>query len=397
MPEVRSVLYTGAFRFPDQDAAAFRVLSVAELFKSSGCAVVFAGWERPPNGVKRYVYSGYDCFSQDEFRGGVVNPIKRLFSFLFRGHKTAKWIWKNRESFGAIVAYNPTVFFSLMLLLMARLVPFKIILDSTEWYESDHLPGGPFGLASLENWLRMNLLYKLFNNVICISSFLENYFIDKSPVRIPPLLSNENFITPSRPDIRSGINLIYAGEAGKKDRLTTLIASLPKIQEEIQTRINLHIVGMSKDELSVLLGEGDVRQDYLSASVVCYGRVTREEVLEVYGFCHFSILFRDYKRYAYAGFPTKAMESLASGCPIITNAVGDLSKILANGVNAFILEESQLVQQLPTLFNQVLSDKSYESMANSARSVAINHFSPNAYKKKFAAFVDACFDGNFRA
>lgn len=396
MSEVKTVLYTGAFRFPDQDAAAFRVFSVAELFKSSGCNVVFAGWERAPDGIKQYVYNGYNCFSQDEFRNGAAHPVRRLFGFLFRGHKTALWIWKNRENFGAIVAYNPTVFFSLILLLMGRLFSFKVILDSTEWYESSHLPGGPLGLAAFENWLRMKLVYKLFGNVICISSFLENHYAGKNSIRIPPLLPNLNFINLIRPDIRSAVNLIYAGEAGKKDRLTTLIASLPKIQDEIRTRIQLHVVGMTWDELSALLGGYGLNQDNFSTYVVCHGRITRKEVLQVYGLCHFSVLFRDRKRYAFAGFPTKAMESLFSGCPIITNAAGDLSEFVANGVNAFILEESQLEQSLPALLNQALSDGCYDSMTRSARKAAIDYFSPDVYKNKFAAFVDACFARNIK-
>jgi glycosyltransferase involved in cell wall biosynthesis len=391
MSEVKTVLYTGAFRFPDQDAAAFRVFSLAGLFRSSGCNVVFAGWESASDGIRHYVYRGYNCFSQDEFRNDTTNPLRRLFGFLFRGHKTALWIWKNRKSFDVIVAYNPTVFLSLLLLLMGKLVPFQVVLDSTEWYESNHLPGGSLGLASFENWVRMNLAYKLFSNVICISSFLENHFTGKNSLRIPPLLPDNNLIKLERPDINAGVNLIYAGESGKKDRLTAIIASLPKIQDEIRTRIQLHIVGMTWDELSALLDGHGLNPNHFSIFVVCHGRLTRKEVLNLYCFCHFSVLFRDSKRYALAGFPTKAMESLASGCPIITNAVGDLSKLLENGVNAFILEESELTQKLPVLLNHALLGNCYKAMVKSARITAIEHFSPDVYKNKFSEFFDTLF------
>jgi glycosyltransferase involved in cell wall biosynthesis len=391
MSEVKSVLYTGAFRFPDQDAAAFRVFSIAELFKSSGCNVLFAGWERGLDGVTHYTYCGYDCFSQDELRNSSVNPVKRLLGFLFRGYKTVRWIWRNRGNFGAIVAYNPPVFFSLMLLLMERLVCFKVVLDSTEWYESDHLPGGYFGLASFENWLRMNLVYKFFSHVICISSFLKNHYKNKNVIWIPPLLPAGKGISLPKPDIRYGLNLIYAGEAGKKDRLTAFIVSLPSIQEKVPIRIKLHIVGMSIDELYAMLSGHGLNLDFFSEFLVCHGRISREEVLKVYGFCHFSILFREFKRYALAGFPTKAMESFASGCPIITNAVGDLSKLAVNGINAFVFEESQIEQQLPTLFNKVLSENNYKSMTESAINTAVNYFSPDLYKDKFLAFAKAMF------
>lgn len=392
MSEVKSVLYTGAFRFPDQDAAAFRVLSVAELFKSSGSNVVFAGWENDYQGMKQYVYKEYNCFSQNEFRSGEINPIRRLLGFLFRGHKTAKWIWNNRENFDVVVAYNPTVFFSLILLLIRKLAPFKVVLDSTEWYESAHLPGGRFGLAAFENWVRMNFVYKLFSNAICISSYLEKHLLVKNSIRIPPLLPEDNAITLDRPDINAGVNLIYAGEIGKKDRLVALIASLPEIQEKIRIRIQIHVVGMSWNDLSVLIRRNNLNPNYLSSFVLCYGRLTRHEVLRLYSICHFSVLFRDFKRYALAGFPTKAMESLASGCPIITNATGDLSNFLENGANAFIVQESELSQKLPTLLSHALSGACYLTMVESARLTAIQNFSPDVYKNNFSKFIDALLD-----
>ena len=391
MSEVRSVLYTGAFRFPDQDAAAFRVFSIAQLWKASGWNVAFAGWERAPEGVTQYVYCGHDCFSQDEFRSGPVNPVRRVFGFLFRGHKTVRWIWKNRDKFGAIVAYNPPALFAVALLLMGKLFGIKIVLDSTEWYESDHLPGGYYGLASFENWLRMNLVYKFFNHVICISSFLEKHFQSKNIIRIPPLLPSDKLVSSLKPNIRQGISLIYAGEAGKKDLLATLIASLPGIQEKICVRIQLHIVGMNWLELSELVSKHGFNPDLIRSFVVCHGRVPRDEVLQLYSVCHFSVLFREIKRYALAGFPTKAMESLANGCPIITNAVGDLAKLASNGVNAFVLEESQLERQLPALLNQAMSEERYALMAVSARNTAMDCFSPYVYKDRFSVFSEAAF------
>lgn len=392
MSKIKNVLYTGAFRFPDQDAAAFRVFSIAELLKSTGHNVVFAGWERGNEGITQYTYNGYYCFPQDEFRNGMINPLRRLLGFLFRGRKTALWIWKHRESFDAIVAYNPTVFFSMMLLLMSRLAPFKLVLDCTEWYESSHLPGGRFGLASFENWVRMNLVYKLFSNVICISSFLKNHFNGKNLLQIPPLLPDKNLITSKRPDINSAINLIYAGDAGKKDRLAPIIASLPTIQESVRKKIQLHVVGMNWDELSMLISEYNLNPNRYSNLVICHGRLPRKEVLHLYSFCHFSILFRDFKRYALAGFPTKAMESLANGCPIITNAVGDLSELLEDEVNSFIMEESQLTIRLPILLSNALSNECYMSMVKSARITAKKHFSPDAYKNKISEFFDLLLD-----
>lgn len=392
MFDSKKILYTGAFRFPDQDAAAFRVFSIAELCKTSGWGVVFAGWEQAKEGITRYNYCGYDCFPQGEFRSKPINILGRLFGFLFRGHKTLRWMWRNRDTFNAVIAYNPPALFSLLLLVMGKLVGFKVVLDSTEWYESAHLPGGVYGLASLENWIRMNLVYKLFNHVICISSFLERHFQNKNVIKIPPLLPRNNLGISIKPDVRAGISLIYAGEAGKKDRLLRLIKSLPSVQKKVCVKIEFHIVGMDWRELSEELIGNSLDSDSLGSFIICHGRVPRADVLRLYGSCHFSVFFREKRRYALAGFPTKVMESLASACPVITNAVGDLSEVLKNNVNAFILEESQLEVQLPIFFEQALLGNSYDLMAESARNTADDYFSIGKYKESFLIFSNELFE-----
>ncbi len=389
MPKSGCVLYTGAFRFPDHDAAAFRVFSIAQLLTSSGLTVAFAGWERHDHGKAHYKYRGYACFPQDEFRSGAVNSFNRLLGFLFRGHRTLRWIWKHRKDFEAIVAYNPPALFALVLLLLGKICNFKVILDSTEWYESTHLVGGFYGFASIENWLRMNLIYKLFDHVICISTFLEKHYLSKNVMRVPPLMPMYQLESVPKPPIRQGISLIYAGEAGKKDQLAAFISSLGHVREKVGVSLQLNIVGMNWRELSELLNSHGLNPQSFSSLVVCHGWVPREQVLRLYAGCHFSVLFRDFKRYALAGFPTKAMESLAYGCPIITNAVGDLSKFAENNVNALVMSESEIARQLPTMLVETMSDSRYVLMADAARRTAIELFSPIAYQEEFSEFIES--------
>ncbi len=387
MEDSKNVLYTGAFRFPDQDAAAFRVYSVAQLFQANGYTVVFAGWESHCNGVAHYVYRGHDCFPQGEFRNGQKTILKRLFGFIFRGYKTISWVWRFRYKFSIIVAYNPSVFFALILIIMGKVTGFKVVLDSTEWYESDHLMGGRYGLASLENWVRMHLIYKQFKHVICISSYLEKYFFGRNTVQIPPLTPSDISSVFSRADIKNGLNLIYAGEAGRKDRLSALIESLPKVKAAIHTAVRLHVVGMDWGELSSLLITHRFNPADFRSFVKCHGRISRDDVMALYGACHFSILFRENKRYAFAGFPTKAMESFANGCPLITNAVGDLANVAINRSNAIVLEESELSERLPVLMVEVISEGYYMSMTKESLETAKKYFSPSAHATRFAHFL----------
>lgn len=166
-------LYTGAFRFPDQDAAAKRVLNVSKALPTN-IEVEFAGWEDNYKGDSVYNYQSYQCFSQGELLS-KNNIFLRLLSFLFKGWKTFNWLRK-RERYDGIILYNPPFIFALTMLMYCKFKKIKLILDSTEWYESEHLIGGRYGIASIENYLRMKCAYPLFTNVIVISAFLSNIF-----------------------------------------------------------------------------------------------------------------------------------------------------------------------------------------------------------------------------
>ena len=182
------VLYTGAFRFPDKDAAAKRVFSIAKLFEAEGCEVDFAGWESRSDNIGEYNYYGHKCYSMAEFREKKQNLTKRIFNFVFRGKNTLLWLINNRN-YDVVVVYNPPAVFSAVILIISKIYKFRLVLDNTEWYESEHLPGGKYGLAAFENWCRMHFLYRLFTNVICISTFLYNRANknDKNVVLIRPI------------------------------------------------------------------------------------------------------------------------------------------------------------------------------------------------------------------
>ncbi len=388
MLQNNKVLYTGSFRFPDKDAAAFRVQGVADLFEHAGCQVDFAGWESSESGVTNYVHLGRRCFPQDEFRTKQVNPIYRLLGFLLRGRKTFGWLFKNRSEYSVVVIYNPPALFALFIFILCKFSNIKLILDSTEWYESEHLPGGRFGLAAFENWVRMKWVYRLFSNTIVISQFLKGHFKNSNSILIPPLRPSTVASCVDRLQPEHGLRLIYAGEAGKKDKLLPMIRILPNLSKTLRINVSMSIVGMTSQELIALLDDGRLVYSEYQAYVNCVGRVTREEVMSLYAESHFSVLFRDSKRYAFAGFPTKAMESMLNGCPLITNATGDLAYML-NTKNSIILDAASVDENLPSLIQDAIVPMCYSTMCSEARLTAKRYFDPAAYHEKFVSFLNA--------
>jgi len=384
------ILFTGAFRFPEGDAAAYRVMGLAELVKychhEEKVEINFAGWEASYNGSIEYEYTGHVCFSQDEFRRNSKNVFSRIWGFIFRGRNTLEWLNDNNR-YDVIVAYNPPVFFCIGLLLFARRKNRKLILDTTEWYQGAHLPGGKFGIASLENWLRMRVAYHFFRNKICISHFLYNNFNSaKNRIIIPPLILGGNTQS-SRANYDLEIRFAYAGQPGKKDLLIPFIESLPVMQQNLKRKIILEIAGVTISDIDKLLREANLSIEKYRPYLVCHGRISKSEVCRLYARSHFSVLLRSRERYAYAGFPTKAIESWQNGCPIIGNMIGDVQLYAKNLINSIYWDGANSNMLIESL--QLIGEGGgHDIMVKNSEETAQTFFSPSSFSEEFALFLE---------
>lgn len=390
---MKNMLYTGAFRFPEGDAAAFRVQGVARLFVNSGFDVSFAGWEKR-NGEEHYTYQGYNCYPQAEFREEQKSKIRRLTGFLFRGLKTLHWM-KSKE-FDLVVAYNPPVFFAVRLLILSWCSRFTLVLDSTEWYQADHLPGGKFGIAALENWVRMYVVYPRFKNVICISRFFEEYYAANNVIRIPPLVSVLTTPLFVSKNIGPELKFIYAGEAGKKDQILDFIRILPALSDHLGLKVIFTILGQEWDALAQLLEERGIETGACVPFVRCMGRVSRDMVGDEYRSAHFSIILREDSRYAHAGFPTKAMESWSYGCPIICNRVGDLGSLADNYGNALVINPLSIEADLVEKLSYVIEADIWPQMSKNSVKKSHDVFHCAVYQPAFEVFLQAANNGRKR-
>lgn len=381
------ILYTGAFRFPDLDAAAMRVLLVGECLRNNGRRVEYLSWSEGDSSLLRD-YKGFKYRCMNEFRTRQVTAIFRLLGFLFLGRKTLIWLLKNRtylKTAKIVILYNPPSFFAIVVYILSRVYGFYLVLDSTEWYESEHLTGGRFGIAAFENIARMKLVYFLFKNVISISSFLEKYYTrgrNINCLRLPALTYND--YSNSHAIVRENvITIIYAGNAGKKDRLKEVVDAVSYINNIDGYKVLLELYGPSLAEVEALLESCRLAgsADFIRA----YGRVRREVVTAAYSKASFSVLFREHKRYALAGFPTKAVESWAAGVPIITNAIGDLEDY-CNSSNSVILASENFRSGLVSFldnYNEVMATAMHASCVDTAN----EFFSVEANEQRVAMFL----------
>lgn len=312
-----NILYTGPFRYPLYDAGGKRVFSIINILKNfSNVTVTSWGNDTTEEAV---ILDELECKSN--------NKIKKAVHFLLLGLKTLKHFNYDFRKFDVVVIYNPPFVFSIILYILSRIQKFKVIIESNEWYESSHLPGGKYGPAAIENFLRMRLAYLLFDDFIVMSEFLEKYYqkYNKNVVRIPPLTADVALNRDVRCD--NILRLMYAGSPGKKDKVDEIVNSYLSLNQEFKEKVEIVFIGFTLVDFLKMYPKfnGVINCE---KNIFFLGRRPMTFVYDYYSKVDYTIFLRERKRYAYAGFPSKFVESLAYTTPVITNRVGDISKYI---------------------------------------------------------------------
>jgi glycosyltransferase involved in cell wall biosynthesis len=167
----------------------------------------------------------------------------------------------------------------------------------------------------------MKYLNKKSDGIITVSSHLRNYYKSKSlPVIVVPPLVNLNKFKDLKFDLDSKITT-----SAYKDRLDIVIDSLYELKNK---NFIFNIYGISKIEyLKVIKKHQDVL-DVLWDRVLFHGIVENSKVLSYIANSDFSILYRESNRLSNSGFPTKFVECISCGTPMITTFTSDLEQYI---------------------------------------------------------------------
>lgn len=398
----KKIIYTGAFRFPDKDAAAARVLSIGKILRQLSYEVIFAGWEEKEREAdvvsgNTCSYQGFGYVSMNEFKEERNrNFIQKAFHYLNRGQKTLDWLAaRNTEEIFAVIAYNSNSFFLKKLRKFCEKNRILLILDVTEWYDASHLPMGPFGIPALDNRLRMTRINPKIKNIIAISHFLEEYYIRKkcNVVKIPPLIDihESKWHLPLMSSRKNDeFTLVYAGSPGKKDNIENILKAMLILKNK-GISIRLHVYGITEKELYSFLDEVAA---LLPSQIHCYGKIPQKEVPSQLAKADYSVLLRPDKRFAHAGFSTKLVESMTAGTPVIANNTGEIKTIFEDGKNGFLLD-ANTAEALAAGITKLLSEEApvHTARSKNARAYAERHFhyenyitSLDRYLKKIAVY-----------
>lgn len=374
-----TILYVGGFELPDKNAAAHRVLSNGKIFRNLGYDVVFVDVDKQLN-YKSCILNtfkkvqGFDCWSIP-YPNSILKWAKYLTGISFIYNVEDKY-----KSIKLVVAYNYSSVGLFRLQRYCKKNNIKIAADCTEWYSTKGSNLIYKIIKGTDSFFRMRFLQKKLDCLIVISEYLKDYYKNSQNVMlIPPLVDiNEkkweikNIRTSLKLNIDNKFRFVYAGSPGKnKDKLSSVIDALYILRKN--DNYQMDIVGITIDQFEEDNPEYIDKLNFLGEKIVFFGRLSNEESLEKLKEADYSIFIREKSQLTMAGFPTKFVESISCGVPVITTDTSDVKFYYLKYNLGFLLKDSDL-HSLVNLFKDILEHKVMVSKSAFGDNIGLFHY-----------------------
>lgn len=344
--EKKAIVYIGGFELPDRNAAAHRVLSNGKIFKNLGYEVYFIGINKLQKSNKNVPI---DCCDIQGFvTYSIPYPVNKLqwLNYITQIKQYLKII-KEINNVKMIILYNFPSIALRKFLIYCKKNKIICIGDVTEWYSSRGR-GMIYGIIKgMDTSYRMRILHKKMDGLIVISKYLHDYYKNGVlSVQIPPLVDKdeikwENLYSKS---IKC-LNLVYAGSPGMKDQLVILISALKRVKR----LYHLDIIGIEEADFI----KKEKNNSFKNSKIEFHGYLSHEETLKYIKKANYSCFFRNDNRLSRAGFPTKFVEAISCGTPVITNITSNVADYSIEGRNVYLIEKlskkdiCDLIEKIP--------------------------------------------------
>lgn len=348
-------LYVGPFQLPDKNAAAQRVLGIAKLLRLLEYEVVFLDVNKVVQEFDDVPHDicGFETYSQP-YPVGLKQWVKHALSPMH-----VQEVLQKHNDWKGVIAYNYPAIALRRLISLCHKQNILALADCTEWYAPDFSNLHRMAVT-LDSCLRMRWVQKKVDGVIAISSFLAKYYQPYTKVvTLPPLvdIEDEKWKRTKSTHVDDRIKLYYVGSPGSnlgKDRLEVIIRALGKYPSS--DKLVFNVVGITEVQFLKVFPECQSIVNNLKKqeSLIFHGRLPHQESITLLKNADYSIFLRYPNRMTMAGFPTKFVESITCGVPVITNDTSDLKKYMSDGKNGILVElnDSNIDEIFATLSNR---------------------------------------------
>lgn len=359
---MKKIIYAGLFELPNEDAAAHRVQGISKILIRLGFSVIFVGLSKSP--------------MKSDWVGDVkyyADPLPKTPKEWLRIHTKCDLLQNailNETEIEAVILYNyPSFSFSKIRSLTKR-KKIKLFADCTEWYHSTKKEK-LWWVKNLDSYKRMRVDNRHVDGLIVISSFLENFYLKKHPLKIPPIF---DYSLLRKSSIQKKTNkrvFIFSGTiTSQKEGIDELLISAKSLSNK-RNDFLVKVLGISYEQ--ALQKYHSLAESLVSKNIVeFFGRVSYDKSIEELKTSDFQVFIRKNTRVNKAGFSTKFAESFACGIPVITTKTSNLSDYLVDGINGFWADDN-----LEDVMNKAcdLTDEEIDSMKRAVAECGCFEFS----------------------
>jgi glycosyltransferase involved in cell wall biosynthesis len=383
------VIFGDMFSFPEGEAATNRVLTFAKGFNEIGLKVhvicfgseYTSDLEGTYNGI--YYYHPFGQKSRNKYF--IVRRFQKFIKY-FTTYSLLKKL--NREE--KVIAVNiltnlfSTHFYAWFL---TRIFRTKLVIECSE-HPLRHFQHG----FIKNNWgkLKFFMEARLCDGIYCISRYLIDYHSDHG-IRKEKLLLVPSTVDPARFQSHgdSPFSFPYVGYFGAltfwRDNVDLLIKAFASVCDNHQG-VNLVLGGFGSDEerqqITVLSEQVGIKE-----RMILLDYMKRDEILTYITHAYLLVMVRSNNLDAVASYPSKLTEYVATGKPVITVNVGEVSDYFTDGVNAYVIAPED-AEALAAKLDYVLGNYTAASdVCARGKDLVMTTFNYNFQAKRMVSFI----------
>ena len=327
-----SVILITYSNYPNGSASAIRYANfAATLTDMEYEVIVFCKSSSNPNKINNIHVESFTN----------VNKYHRLFLFPYRAIKRLKQIMLTKKISGVLLGSDLITLHAYQIQKWCNSNGINCVFDTTEWYSKEQFNNWIFSFPYWDKTILNKCVITKQSRVIAISSFLYDYFKAKGAkvVKVPIFYNRRYRVTPftSREIQDYKIKIIYAGSHLLMDNIPLIVKAIALLPHSIRSKVEFVIYGLSQEQIKSCLPQEILAE--AKDALVIKGQRPNCEVIEAYQSADYSIVLRNPSlRVNKAGFPSKVVESMRLGVPVICNYSSDLDKYIISGFNGIIID-----------------------------------------------------------